>query len=711
MAPREMKTEHARIAGEIIRDQYIADSLTEQEQQALLKYQKLADWIPGGFFIYRAREDEEILFANRQMLAIYECDSYAEFKRYVHGSFRYMVDPEELQESETQIWEQINSGSDHFDMLEYHIVTARGHVRKIEDHGRYIVDPELGEIFAVYIMDVKIRDASRNIDRLTGLFGMKRFLTTLGRLTEGEKSWKSDAGFDLIYIDVVNFKLYNRDHGHTAGDAFLKSMAKEIHQVFPGQYASRFSADQFYVISSPEDTVSGIRRLHDYLRENMQVEICAGIYHVHHEDAKPVIVCDRAKIAGEKASGDFHRYYRSFTKSMEAELSLSSYLCAHINEAIQKGWIRTWYQPIGRTLSGKIIGFEALARWEDPTYGFMTPAAFIPVLEENHLIHELDMHMLGSICRMLSERQQCGAKLFPVSCNLSRLDFEVENLHDKINAILARYGIPHELIHIEITESVLFGSEEEMREHIARFHRDGYQVWMDDFGSGYSSLNTLQTFDFDVLKMDMQFLHKENAKTPMILASIVNMAKNLGISTLAEGVETREQYDFLRTIGCERVQGYLLSKPLPFEECYDALQQKGFILETTGDRIFYDQIGRVNFLSAHPMEFTSVKADSNIPIAIFEYVDGHQHTIYANDAFRSYLHSIGIGDLSELDGIHNDKKSSYYGIVRDAIYKADADKASICDFVNAGVRGRLQFRKVAEWQNRKAYLCASVLAV
>lgn len=711
MAPREMMTEHARIAGEIIRDQYIADSLTDQEQQALLKYQKLADWIPGGFFIYRARGDGEILFANRQMLAIYECDSYAEFKQHVHGSFRGMVNPGELEESETQIWEQINSGSDHFDALEYHIVTARGDVRKIEDHGRYIVDPELGEIFAVYIVDVKVRDASRDIDRLTGLYGMKRFLITLGRLMESEKSWTSEDGFDLIYLDIVNFKLYNRDHGHTAGDAFLKSMAGEIHKAFPGQYASRFTADQFYVISSSDASVSGIKSLHDYLKQNMQVEVCAGIYHVHHEDAKPVIICDRAKIAGDKASGNFHTYYRNFTRNMEAELSLSSYLCAHLEDAIQKGWIRTWYQPLGRTLSGKIIGFEALARWEDPTYGFMTPAMFIPVLEENHLIHQLDMYMLGNICRMLSARLERGEKVFPVSCNLSRLDFEVEDIHEKINAVLAKQGIPHELINIELTESMLYGSEELMREHISRFHQDGYQVWMDDFGSGYSALNTLQTFDFDVLKIDMQFLRKENAKTPMILASIVNMAKNLEISTLAEGVETREQYVFLRAIGCERVQGYYLSKPLPFEKCYGVLKHQGYILETTGDRIFYDQIGRVNFLSAHPMEFASSKVDSAFPIAIMEYDDEKLHTIYANDAFQRYIHSIAIKDPSELDHIHNDKSGRYYRRVRDVIDKADTCRLSFCDFVKEGFHGRLQFRKIAEWRNRKAYLCSSVLAV
>ena len=236
-------------------------------------------------------------------------------------------------------------------------------------------------------------------------------------------------------------------------------------------------------------------------------------------------------------------------------------------------------QPVIKTSNGKLCGFEALARWIDPKYGMLSPDNFVGALEDSHQIYKLDSYMIKQICMKLKDRLDNNKKVVPVSFNLSRLDFLNCDIFSIVNGIVSEYEIPKGYINIEITESIV-ASDPVVYSEIRRFRQAGYAVWMDDFGSGYSSLNSLKDYEFDELKIDMDFLSSFTEKSKSIITCTVEMAKRIGIETLAEGVETDEQYTFLKNIGCEKVQGYLFGKPLPDDECLDNLVKKGIIEET-----------------------------------------------------------------------------------------------------------------------------------
>ena len=228
-----------------------------------------------------------------------------------------------------------------------------------------------------------------------------------------------------------------------------------------------------------------------------------------------------------------------------------------------------------------MCGVEALARWDDPTIGFLSPGDFIQTLEEYHQIHKLDMYVVETVCKMLTKVKQTDFPLLPVSLNFSRLDFDSINLADEVENCLQKYDIDKKCIHIEITESTLSQNDARLKSAFSRFRNSGYALWLDDFGSGYSGLNVLKEYDFDVMKIDMKFLENfsENPKAHRILRNVISLAKELGMKTLTEGVETEEAYQFLKNAGCEQLQGYLFGKPMPDTEIYKKVMDGTYQLD------------------------------------------------------------------------------------------------------------------------------------
>jgi len=299
---------------------------------------------------------------------------------------------------------------------------------------------------------------------------------------------------------------------------------------------------------------------------------------------------------------------------------LDSYVQEHLNEAIEKNWIVAYFQPLVRSLTGELTSFEALARWEDPTYGFLTPDIFIPPLEKNGDIYLLDLAILEIICRYYKEEHEKSFDFVPVSFNLSRVDLEVKDIHERINSICDKYEVPHKMIHIEITESSSSEKEEALEEHIQWFHRDGFEVWMDDFGNGFSTLNTLQTHSFDVIKLDMMFLRHFNKKAELILRSIIKMAKSLGIGTVCEGVETLEHAQYLKEIGCERLQGWYYGRPQPGEVTQGLVHDNEQNCETSEEHEYWDKIASIDLLSGHPEMIVEYSDHKWKPIAINKHM-------------------------------------------------------------------------------------------
>lgn len=346
------------------------------------------------------------------------------------------------------------------------------------------------------------------------------------------------------------------------------------------------------------------------------------------------------------------------------------FIVDNFDSALASGAIRAYYQPVIRTLTEKICSVEALARWQDPVMGLLSPFLFINVLEKYRLIHKLDLYILENICVTYNEMKEKGLPLHPFSINLSRLDFDEIDMLKAISDILRKYNVPSRAIHIEITESVMLDNTAYFRRIFDSFHDAGFAIFMDDFGSGYSSLNVLKDYSFDVLKIDMRFLSDIGSRSKKILASVVNMAKAIGIHTLAEGVETKEQKTFLRNIGCEMLQGYYYAKPMDGNLYVEYLTETGFKVEDPDEHHYWNEVGQINFLSPDPLnENDFVEAENgdygfirenSAPIALIEQTGNTVEMLYRNQAYEANLQKLGFGSADEMVKAINETEAAYY---------------------------------------------------
>ena len=328
---------------------------------------------------------------------------------------------------------------------------------------------------------------------------------------------------------------------------------------------------------------------------------------------------------------------------MEKDL-MEQYIIDNIDTAIENGYIRVYYQPVIRVATGKVTGWEALARWDDPQKGLLNPGLFIDVLEKNNLIHKLDAHIIELVFADYRHVIERKGQLETCSINLSRLDFKLIDVFELIDNKRQEYGIPKEILRFEITESVMIDDPDFVKEQIDKFHAYGYTIWMDDFGSGYSSLNVLRKFDFDLIKIDMKFLHnlETDSHGKIMLYHLINMIKEMGMLTLAEGVETRDQYNLLKRLGCDGVQGFLFGRPLPTEQIRANIIQKGLEFETDEERDFYSGNDvatiRINGLAAFD-NFLDL-----VPMGVF-WKDSKRRFLGANKMFLEYYNLESVDDI------------------------------------------------------------------
>lgn len=418
-------------------------------------------------------------------------------------------------------------------------------------------------------------------DELTGLPNLHKFqYDAMEFLKKSEvvlENWR------FVFMDIGNFKNYNEKYGFSAGNAFLKIFGQYIIEEFPDELVARYSDDHFIVLAEVKNLEQRLDSLHEKIRKwesDVQMTLKAGFYMPKDQFTPPGSACDYARYACESIKKNYTVNYIEYNTMMHKEFNRKKYIVNSIDNAIKNGYIKVFYQPVVWAADGKLCGAEALARWDDPDFGFLQPGAFISILEEYHLIHKLDMAVLEIVCRDLSEAMDKGLRVFPISINFSRLDFELLNLADELDSCMERYGIDKGLIHVEVTESMLGEGNAKLTGMLSNLRERGYSLWLDDFGSGYSGLNVLKDYSFDMMKIDMNFLSKfsENKKSQPILTSIVDLAGKIGMKTLSEGVETNEAYDFLRSIGCQRLQGYLFGKPMLKSELVEKIHNGTYVV-------------------------------------------------------------------------------------------------------------------------------------
>lgn len=417
-------------------------------------------------------------------------------------------------------------------------------------------------------------------DVLTGGYNRRGFI----RITERLLNEVPDrTKYAVLFFNVKNFKAVNELFGVESGDVVLQNIFRTLtRSKLSPVITARVESDYFVcLVENKNLDFEELTSVCDnkFVKDGkcMNLIIRCGIFYVEEKPMKISGMIDRAKLAKRYITDEYVQPYMVYDHSMQVAYIDKAKLAGELQEGIAKEQFKVYYQPVIDTKTGKIASAEALIRWIHPDKGFISPALFIPALEENGHISELDFYVLKKVWQFINDRCENNKFVVPISVNLSWMDFYDEIMMEKILKEMDRFrenGREH-MARFEITETSYAAIRENRSGILESLRIKNAKILLDDFGSGFSSFGMLQDYDFDILKIDMSFIRKigENPKTKSIVHSIIGMAHEIGIKTVAEGVETEEQVSFLRQSGCDYIQGYYYSKPLPEEEFVGFLEK------------------------------------------------------------------------------------------------------------------------------------------
>lgn len=617
---------------------------------------KAYELLSDGIIIYSTEDGAYPLYANEAALNLLGCDDLEDMRVHCNNDYLKFFHPDDYTHHKDMInlaWENEENFEHH---VQYRIITKQGNIKQIGDSGKVIHIPGYSKCYICSLMEIEhqVNLGVDTGDRLTGLLSLGQFARYCENLLRTAENREKAQEYNILYFNIRRFKDYNVEMGSKKGDNVLNDLGNIILKWSTTKVVSRIGSDQFVVLSRShemKDRIKNVKEEFEFQYGKYGMSLKTGVYAVENYEQDIFTACDLAKLACDSIKNS-NQSICFYNENLSRRIRISNYVIHHLDEAMEKHYIQVYFQPVIRSLTGKVCGVEALARWIDPEIGFLSPADFIPVLEDNHLITKLDLYILESICSGLKDYEQRGLPMLPVSFNLSRMDFIDCDIFEEVERIVKKYEVARDLINVEITESMMMSDADIFTREITRFRNGGYQVWMDDFGSGYSSLNILQNYRFDEIKLDMKFLLNFNEKSKTIIKSIVSMAKSLGVQTLAEGVETKEQYDFLCSIGCEKLQGYFFSKPVPAEQLASLDITAKENIEQRAWAKYYNSIGATNFISDRAL-------------AVAEYDGNNISLLFTNDAFNEVLDEIGATSLDSVDHIMNTPTSTLFQQLRD----------------------------------------------
>lgn len=407
-------------------------------------------------------------------------------------------------------------------------------------------------------------------DFLTGLYNREYFYKQAERCLR----LHPDERYLMICSDIRNFKMINEIFGTEAADKLLIDMAEAIRsQAIGGEVYGRLVNDRFALMMRKRDYRE--MKLVDKSAEVMKIandvsyplKVYLGVYEIDDPSLPISMMCDRAMLALGTIKGDYQKQVAYYDEKLRYNVLQEQELAAGLDRAIREGEIELYIQP-QITVDGKCLGGEGLVRWNHPTKGLLLPAAFIGSFERNGMIVKLDLHVWELACRKLREWKDKGFADRYISVNISPKDFFFVDIYKEFTTLVGRYGISPRNLKLEITETAMMTDLPKQLALIKKLREAGFIVEMDDFGSGYSSLNMLKDIRVDVLKIDMEFLRQSESeeRSRTILKTVVALSKELGMPVITEGVETKDHVDFLTQIGCDIFQGFFFARPLKVEE-------------------------------------------------------------------------------------------------------------------------------------------------
>lgn len=407
-------------------------------------------------------------------------------------------------------------------------------------------------------------------DELTGIYNKQAFYTKTKEMLLDNP----DKNFDLLRINIERFKVLNDLFGESTGDKLLRYIGKFLKEInLPLCVSGRLYADNFVVCyeagkGDSRRMINTLQMVADSFAINNRTILSFGLYRIDDKTLPVSVMCDRANMALWKAKGNFKNPYCEYDEKMRQQVLKEQKIINAMEMAVQNKEFTLYLQPKYNIEKGTIIGAEALVRWISQENGFISPGDFIPVFENNGFVYEVDKFIWEESCRYLRKWLDEGREVHPISVNVSRIDLYDPKLVKHLVDLREKYQLPSQYLELEITESAYTEDPEQIITITRQLRETGFVILMDDFGTGYSSLNMLKDIQIDVLKLDMGFLKSSDysAKGGNILTAILKMAESLKMQTIAEGVETKEQVEFLKSIGCKYVQGFYYSKPLPVDE-------------------------------------------------------------------------------------------------------------------------------------------------
>lgn len=538
------------------------------------------------------------------------------------------------------------------------------------------------------IMSTRQLKQMSEYDELTGLLTRNAFIKKLDAIVKDNSRGVANGDYAVLFFDILRFKAVNDVFGSAEGDRLLMYIADILSNfIKSNEAAARLSSDRFVMLINNKDNKvkEFIKSYQDALSSyELSFEIVSnmGVYVLNDAEMTAEAILDRAILAQSTIKGSYVEKYVYYNEAMRNDMLGEQEIAGIMATALAEGQFVVYYQPQYNHATGKMISAEALVRWQHPERGLLSPGIFIPIFEKNGFITNLDFYVFEQVCKFIRSGLDKGLDMVPISVNLTRYDIFHNNFIEIIEGIRTKYDVPVKFIRIEITESTIVGSNQYIADIIDKLHQCGYIIEMDDFGSGYSSLTVLKDIDLDILKLDMCLIsdNMDNKKGGTILSSVIRMAKWLELPIIAEGIENIVQADYLNSIGCNYVQGYLYAKPMPSND-FVGLIEKSEKEETVTQFNTVKTMDAASFWNPDSME-TLIFSHYVGAADIFCYNSGKIEVLRVNKKYlKEVSGAVSEASLTEKEIIESDVLSVFDAenrkIYLDAIEKAIASSEEV----------------------------------
>lgn len=532
----------------------------------------------------------------------------------------------------------------------------------------------------------KILKEKTHIDEKTGIYNKLSFVEKTAELLKANP----DKKYVIIRWDIDRFKIYNQTFGYAAGDKILSQIGQIYRETVPDTITyGHITADHFVTCSEfknydQREIVTRITNFLSKLNPNFEFIVRLGLYIIESPDEDISLCCDKALLAQKSIKNSFAQRFAYYSDSMLTDLLKEQELISEMEPALAKHQFIIYLQPQYDYATNTMTGAEALVRWNHPEKGLIPPGLFIPIFENNGFICKLDLYVWEEACKLLRKWKDQGLNPVPISVNISRRDIYNQNLATIFDNLMKTYNLDPKMLRLEITESAYMDNPEQLIKVVDELKELGFCIEMDDFGSGYSSLNTLKDVPVDVLKLDMKFImsatqgtDSAKSKGGHILSSIVRMANWLKLPVIAEGIETGIQADYLKSIGCFYMQGYYFAKPMPVEEYEELLIELPIYKEKTKVQSEVIEVSKLLDASTQStLMFNSFVGGA----AIIEWTGEKVEALRVNEKFFEEIESLKDdfihSHLNLLESLENQSKTTFIYTLMEA---QKTEKESFCE--------------------------------